>query len=313
MKKSLLGKLLLTGAMTLALSAQAFAAAAPKAQSVITHDQIVLGDVFSGVTGDADHYLAPAPAIGKTTTLNAYDLSRISDAFNLGWTGDSNTHVVIRRASDEIDRYDIQAALESKLKDEMSGQKFDMDLDDRTVGFHVADATDHSVNVDHLSVDALHNSFKAVISAAAAPGLRKEVSGRYFPISRIPVLKAPLHTGDVISVNDIDYIEMRASDVTSAMMTQADDLIGQTPRRGIAAMKPITGSDVQMPLIVKKGDLVTMVLKAGALSLTTRGKALENGASGDAIHVMNSSSKQVVDAVVTGAQTVSIQPPQGTL
>jgi flagella basal body P-ring formation protein FlgA len=97
------------------------------------------------------------------------------------------------------------------------------------------------------------------------------------------------------------------------MVTEASSLIGQTPRHGINVMKPVILSDIQMPIIVKKGDLVTMVLKNNALSLTAQGKAMDNGAAGDAIHVMNSSSKQVVDAIVTGAQTVSIKSPLNAL
>ena len=84
-------------AMTACLAAPAFATAIPKSDSVITHDQITLGDVFDGVTADADHYLAPAPELGKTITLGTYDLVRISDAFNLGWTPDGSTQHVARR------------------------------------------------------------------------------------------------------------------------------------------------------------------------------------------------------------------------
>ena len=52
-----------------------------------------------------------------------------------------------------------------------------------------------------------------------------------------------------------------------------------------------------------------MLLKSDIISLTAQGRALDNGAAGDAIHVMNTTSKQVIDAVVTGPQAVSIRPP----
>ena len=309
-----LKELMFAAAMTACMTAQAFAAATPKAESIITHDQITLGDVFDGVTDDADHYLAPAPALGKTVTLGTYDLVRISNAFNLDWTPDgSGQHVVIRRASNEIDRFDVQAALEQKLKEEMKGRKFDMELSDHSIGFHVPETSDRTVNVEKLTYDATRNEFKAIISAAAAPDVKKEVSGHYYPISQIPVLKTPLRPGDVISVNDIDYIDMRSTDLTSSMITEAANLIGQTPRRGIDAMKPVTSGDVRMPTIIKKGDLVTMVLENNILHLTAQGRALDNGAAGDAIRVMNSTSKQVVDAIVTGAQTVNIKSPLSAL
>src|SRR5262249_40033277 len=144
--------------------------------------------------------------------------------------------------------------------------------------------------------DAVNSTFRAVVSAAAAPDLKREVGGHYYAVSRIPVLKAPLRPGDIISANDIDYVEMRANDISSSMITEASSLIGETPRRGVAAMKPLTLSDVKLPIIVKKGDLVTMVLKNSLLSLTAQGRAMDDGAAGDAIRVMNSASKQVIDA-----------------
>lgn len=307
-------RLFLTAALSLCLAAPAYAAAVPKENSVVTTDQITLGDVFDGVTANAGHYLAPAPELGKTMTLGAYDLTRISNAFHLGWTpADGSARVVIRRASGMLDHYDVQAALEKRLKEETKGQKFDMELADRSISFRVSGGATRDVIIDRLSYDAVKGEFSAVVSAAAVPGVKKEVSGRIFPISQVPVLKTPLRPGDVISRDDVDYIDMHAADITPSMLTNADSLVGHSPRRGVSAMKPLMASDIQMPIVVKKGDLVTMVLKNKALNLTTQGRAMENGAEGDAIHVMNSSSKQVVDAVVTGALTVSIQPPQGNL
>jgi len=308
-------KLATATALIICMAAPAFAAPSPKADSVVTHDQITLGDVFDGVTADADHYLAPAPELGKTITLGTYDLERISKAFNLGWIpdGGNESHVVIRRAADEIDHFAVQAALEKKLQEEMKGQRFEMELTDRSIGFHVPETADKGVTIEKLNYDAANSTFRAVVAAAAAPDARKEVSGHYYVINRIPVLKSPLIPGDVISANDVDYIDMRSSDITSSMVTEASDLVGQTPRRGINAMKPLTSSDIRLPVIVKKGDLVTMVLKNNSLSLTTQGRAMDSGAAGDAIRVMNSSSKLVVDAIITGSQTVSIKPPLGTL
>jgi len=43
------------------------------------------------------------------------------------------------------------------------------------------------------------------------------------------------------------------------------------------------------------------------MHLTTQARALENGGAGSLIKIMNMSSRQVLDAVVTGAQSVSIR------
>lgn len=308
-----LKRLMMAVAMTACLVSHAFAAT-PKMESTVTSDQITLGDVFDGVRDNADHYLAPAPAAGKFVTLNASDLTRISAAFNLGWTPDNNmAQVVIRRSSTTIDRYDIQAALQGRLAEELKGQKFEMDLSDHAISLKIADASNKAVAVESLAYDLAKSEFKATVSAASAPDVKKEVKGKLYQISQLPVLREPKRPGDIIAAADIDYIETRALDITSSMVVDAGKLVGQTPRRGISAMKPVVAGDVQPPLVVKKGDLVTMALKSNTLNLTAQGRAMDNGAEGDTIRVMNTNSKQVVGAIVTGYQAVSIKPLMNTL
>ncbi len=94
--------------------------------------------------------------------------------------------------------------------------------------------------------------------------------------------------------------------MTANILTNIDDLIGQTPRRGISALKPIKTSDVHAPIVVKKGDLVVMTLKKGPLNLTTKGKALDSGAKGDIVRILNTSSHQTIEAEITGPQKVNV-------
>jgi flagella basal body P-ring formation protein FlgA len=308
-----LKRLMMAAAMTACVVSHAFAAT-PRKENVIMHDQITLGDVFDGVRDNADYSLAPAPAPGRSVTLNAGDLARISEAFHLGWAPDGSLQqVVIRRSSREIGAHDIQQALQKKLAEELKGGKLELELSDPSVSFRVPDGTDKTVNVESLTYDAARGEFKATVSAAPAPEIKKEVKGRFYSISRLPVLKTPLRQGDVISAHDIDYIDIRAADISPGMVVDAAKLVGQTPRRGISALKPITAGDVQLPLIIKKGDLVTMMLKSDILSLTAQGRALESGSAGEVVRVMNTSSKQVVEGVIAGPQTVSIRPLANTL
>ncbi|MCK4944869.1 MAG: flagellar basal body P-ring formation protein FlgA [Alphaproteobacteria bacterium] len=304
-----LKRLMIVAVLVTFVASPAFAAM-PRTESTVLNDRITLGDVFDGVTENADYYLAPAPALGKTVTLNVNDLIRISEALNLGWIPDGNhRQVVIRRSSGEIDLYDIQAALQDRLTEEMRGRKFDIELFDRSLSFLVPKTADKTVTVNRLTTDAVKGLFKAVVSPLAFPDMKKEVSGRFYTIGRVPVLKESLRSGDVISANDVEYIDMRASAITSSMITDASKLIGQTPRRGISAMKPITTGDVKLPVVVKKGAVVTMTLRSETISLTTQGRAMDNGSKGDVIRVMNTGSKQVVEAVVVGPQAVIVRSP----
>src|SRR3546814_2370244 len=87
----------------------------------------------------------------------------------------------------------------------------------------------------------------------------------------------------------------------------AGDLVGMSPRRGLAANTPIRIHDVERPIDVARGDTVVMTLQSGALMITARGRALDQGALGQVVRVLNVDSNRTVEAVVTGPNAVSIR------
>jgi len=111
---------------------------------------------------------------------------------------------------------------------------------------------------------------------------------------------------DIITKNDIDYIDVRSDTLSKNIIISANNMVGQTPRRGVSALKPLTSADIMMPEVVKKGQKVTMNLQYNAIHLTAQGRAMESGSVGDIVRVMNMSSQQVVQGVITGPRTIEI-------
>lgn len=287
-------------------------AATPRPQTEVDGSVVTVGDVFEGVTHDASYVLAPAPAYGKTLTLNTYDLKRISDAFNLGWfPQDGFAQTVIRRSGHSVDHYAIEAALQKKLSEALAGRKFEMRLDDRSVAMHLPEDAGTALAVSNLKYDLARGDFSALVAArdSSLPAARREVSGRLYPVTSVPVLKAGLRQGDVISQDDLEYVDIRTSELGANIITDASKLVGMSPRRGLQPLKPLASSDIILPIVVRKGDIVTMVLESGTISLTAQGKALEHGAEGETVKVSNTSSGQTLEAVVTGPRTVRVRAP----
>ena len=63
------------------------------------------------------------------------------------------------------------------------------------------------------------------------------------------------------------------------------------------------------PLVVEKGAQVDMTFVSGALTLTARGRALDSGAIGDIVNVLNSRSNRTVQGVIEGPNMVRIDAP----
>lgn len=276
----------------------------PRSESVVTHDVITVGDVFDGAGRHADHVLAPAPALGSEMVLSAHDLTRISDAFGFGWKPQSAMDkTVIRRDAQEIDRFQIEAALQEKLAAALPGQKFETVLE-RSSSLFIPPQEVAALGVEDLRYDLTRGTFRATLQAGKT---RRDIAGQLHLMTSVPVLAQPRRAGDILTADDITWVDMRAADVSANTIIDAAQLTGLSPRRNLAALRPLSAGDIVQPMLVKKGDMVTVTLQSGAIHLTTQAKALENGAAGELVKVMNMSSRQVLDAEVTGQQRVTIR------
>jgi flagella basal body P-ring formation protein FlgA len=59
---------------------------------------------------------------------------------------------------------------------------------------------------------------------------------------------------------------------------------------------------------VRRGDAVTLIYAAPGMSLSMRARALEDGAVGQSVRLLNVSSNRTIDAVVTGPGAAQASP-----
>jgi len=285
----------------------------PKTYSNISGNTIVLSDVFDGVEDNADFYLAPAPENGKTRIITFEELQKISSALHLGWVPDNREYrTIIRRVSDTASIDEIKEALKQSIKKQLPLKDFEVDLTNNNITLNIpknATSAEKAVKVDNVYFDASKMTVSATAYIAGNTSIKKEVKANVYYINKIPVLLENKRKGDIISSDDIGYLNMRSYDVTSNTITDINHVVGKTPRNSIDAMSPILASDLALPTLVKKGDMVIMKLKTPTIALTTQGYAVENGREGELIKIENISSKNVISALVTGEREVTITMP----
>jgi flagellar basal body P-ring formation protein FlgA len=81
---------------------------------------------------------------------------------------------------------------------------------------------------------------------------------------------------------------------------------GMALRRAMRAGQVLRQADLMRPELVQRNENVTLVFEAPGIMLTSRAKALETGAEGDLISVVNVQSKRTVQGTVTGPSTVTV-------
>jgi flagella basal body P-ring formation protein FlgA len=79
-------------------------------------------------------------------------------------------------------------------------------------------------------------------------------------------------------------------------------------RRQIAPGQPFGSNELVRPSLVVKGASVLMLLDSPGIALTAQGQAVEAGAIGERIRVLNPVSRAVVEAEVIGPDRVRVAP-----
>ena len=124
----------------------------------------------------------------------------------------------------------------------------------------------------------------------------------------VPVPSRRISANEVITKRDIKWVKVRQNRLPRGVIVDINELIGKAPKRGLRAGIPVRTANVQQPILVPKGSLVTIYLKAPRMMLTAQGKALDNGSDGEVIRITNIQSNKVIEAEVTGVAKVAVLP-----
>ncbi len=115
----------------------------------------------------------------------------------------------------------------------------------------------------------------------------------------IPVLARDFAPGEVVREGDLTELTVQAP-VAGSIVQRAEDAVGLAARKPMRAGRPIALTELRQPILVSKGSLVTVRVSMPGIELSTTAKAIEQGAMGEVVRVMNLTSNRIVQAVVTG-------------
>lgn len=281
-----------------------------KQSSVVTGDIITLGDIFQGLPENNEKVLGIAPQPGQEIVLNARTLLRIAVALDLPWRpASSNDKVVLTRAASLVDRDMIESAIHAQLETEGMQGKYKIVIPDTAAKIVLSPDVAPALEITNFELKPDSGWFEASVAAPSAdnPAYKGKITGTVKKLVDVPVLRETMKAGTIIGARDIDYVELEEKDLRPDMLVNANDLIGMTPRRLTMAGKPLKAIDIESPIIVQRGDIVTMMFQQGGLTLTASGKALQDGAKGDQIRVLNQISNKTIEGFVTASKEVTVE------
>ena len=109
----------------------------------------------------------------------------------------------------------------------------------------------------------------------------------------------------ILSATDV-YFEQREVTKIDDVIYDVDSIIGLETKRPITSGTTLSKSMLMKPFVVRSGDNVAIVSRAGSIVVQAAGQALQGGAVGDVIRVRNLGSGKTVLARIESENTVVI-------
>jgi flagellar basal body P-ring formation protein FlgA len=309
----LIAAALLLGAPATAL-AQAETIAAPvlRANVAVESDVVRIGDVIDNAGTAARIAIYRAPDLGTTGSLPTAQLIATLQA-----------HQVIG-----VDTRDIKAVSVTRLARTLQIKEIESQvahaLEHRN---NLGDAANLSLTFDRdlqdLRLDPWNNGPIQPVSVRYEPRsgrfdigfeITNDVNSartrlRYTGVAVETVETAVLTRGvdrsEILKSSDV-VMERRPKAEAGAEAATRDQAIGMQMRKQLRAGQFLKVGDFGKPDLVQRDDTVTLIYETSGLYLTMRGKALDAGAEGDTVSVLNVQSKRSVSGVVIGRGQVAI-------
>lgn len=287
-----------------------------RADVTVSGALVTLGDLIHGAGAAAGAAVFRAPELGTAGTVRVDRV--VAVALNHGLT-DLDTAgiaaVTVSRLGRTIEDDEISRAIGRHLVETGKAGTFenvDIALDRVGEPLVVERSAVEPVTVDSLDYDPRTGRFAAVVRIAdsTAGSAGRRVAGHAVEIVEVPVLARTLERGEIVSPRDIVIDRLPRSTVRPEAITEIERLSGMSARRQLRAGTPLTADQLMEPILVQRGEMVTIVYSMPGLTLTTRGRALAAGARGEFLTIHNLQSKRTIEAEVTGPGVVTVMPPR---
>lgn len=284
-------------------------AASLRRTSVLHHPQVRLSDLFNGIAADQDCDLGPAPAPGQSLTISAPQLQAIAQQYGIDWPEMSElAQATLTRASHTVSRDDIMPLIVDGLKAKGVSDSATIDVTNFS-GPTVAAELANSPRLSNIVYDAAHGRFSAFFSITSDNDTQSfRADGTVNSRVEAVTARTDLSAGQIIEQSDVEIAEIDSRSLPARAILDPADIIGQSTRRAIRAHTPLTSEMTSRIDLIEKGSPVILDVSSSGLHLTASGVALDSGAQGERIHVLNPTSRMIVVGQIIDRTRIAVTP-----
>lgn len=212
------------------------------------------------------------------------------------------------RAAAVVGEAELADAIRKEFVEQGNEDELEFEFFGGKTTFLIDEAEQAKIMVSQLKYDEAQNKFSATaeIFADGIPHAKTVLSGRYYVLDEVWVPSQNIDKGERITPDKLKKIKVRRNRLKEQFLTEIEKISGMEAKRAIKSGKLIADRDVGSVIIINKGKVVTSVYKSKGMQITAQAEALENGAFGQRIELMNVKSGKKFFARVVDADTVEI-------
>lgn len=131
----------------------------------------------------------------------------------------------------------------------------------------------------------------------------------YLKIKRfgeVVVSKRRIAKHELISEDDLYVRKEELTNLPADVIRKIEDVVGKQAKSVIAPYKILTSHMVEQPPLIKRREIVTLLLETPAMRITTKAQARQDGCKGQIIRVKNLDSRKELEAVVISDSVVKV-------
>lgn len=281
----------------------------------VTADVVTVGDLLDGAGAAGSRPLFRSPDLGRSGAIRSDLLVKaLKDAGIAEIDTAGFETITVARAGRSVTGEDLAAIARSALADTLGADPDALDVQfDHMPGTVQADpSSSQGVRLANLSRSP-SGRFEAVIAIPqGGSDIRVRLTGVAIATMEIVTAVRPIERGETINQDDLVVSRVPAGGVRREAPALAD-LIGLAARRAIRPGQPLTTADFGPPLMVRRGEMVTLVYRTASLTLSIGGRALADGTAGASVPVVNLRSDRVIQTTVAGPGLVEVTGTPGRI
>jgi flagella basal body P-ring formation protein FlgA len=275
-----------------------------KREVTVMGEIVRIGDLIDNAGPAAAKPIFRAPDLGQTGSIPA---QRVLDAVLphglVLVDARGITDVVVTRSARVID--DVEARVARALASrhnigDPKNLKIAFDRDVRPI--ELDPTSTGELSVSRLVYDPFSHRFDLTFGLVDGDNARRtwRYTGTALETVEVAIVTRSLARGETVRASDISIERRPKTEITGEAAAQPAEVVGLAARRAVRLGTALRTADLMKPDLVQRGEVVTLQYLVPGVTITLRGKALDGGAEGDTVSVLNVESKRTLQGIVAG-------------